>query len=67
MLRSNPTAASATTRLDPPADTNGSGIPVSGARPRTAAMLMIACPQMSVVSATARRLPKGSLHWMAML
>jgi hypothetical protein len=42
MLRSTPTARSDTTRLDPPYDTKGSGIPVSGASPSTAARLIAA-------------------------
>ena len=46
MLRRMPTAASSTTRLDPPYETNGSGIPVSGATPITAAMLIAAWPQI---------------------
>jgi hypothetical protein len=57
-----PTQASATTRLDPPYETNGSGIPVSGASPITAARLIAACPQTSAVSPAASRLPNGSLH-----
>ena len=51
---------------EPPYDTNGSGIPVSGAMPRTAARLIAACPQTSVVIPAARRLPKGSRHCKAM-
>jgi len=50
------------TRLEPPYDTNGSGIPVSGARPSTAARLIAAWPQMSAVMPAASRLPKGSLQ-----
>jgi hypothetical protein len=42
MLRRMPTQASATTRLEPPYETNGSGIPVSGASPITAARLIAA-------------------------
>jgi hypothetical protein len=42
MLRRTPTDARSTTRLDPPYDTNGSGIPVSGATPITAARLITA-------------------------
>jgi hypothetical protein len=40
MLRRMPTAASTTTRLEPPYETNGSVIPVSGAAPITAARLI---------------------------
>ena len=50
------------TRLEPPYETNGSGIPVSGASPSTAAMLTAACPQMSAVTPAARRFPNGSLQ-----
>lgn len=50
------------TRLEPPYETNGSGIPVSGASPRTAARLIAACPQMRAVIPAARRFPNGSLH-----
>ena len=53
-------AASRTTRLDPPYDTNGSGIPVSGATPSTAARFTAACPQTSEVTPAARSFPKGS-------
>jgi len=53
------------TRLEPPYETNGSGIPVSGASPSTAARLIAACPQTSAVIPAARRLPKGSLQEMA--
>ena len=50
------------TRLEPPYETNGSGIPVSGASPSTAARLIAACPAISAVIPAARRLPNGSLH-----
>lgn len=53
------------TRLEPPYETNGSGIPVSGARPITAAMLIAAWPQMSAVMPAASRFPNGSLHAIA--
>lgn len=53
------------TRLDPPYDTNGSGMPVSGASPSTAARLIAACPQTSAVMPAARRFPNGSLQPMA--
>ena len=62
MLRRIPTAASPTTRLDPPYETKGSVIPVSGAAPITAAMLIRAWPQTSVVIPAASRFPKGSLQ-----
>ena len=60
MLRRMPTAASRTTRLDPPYETNGSGIPVSGATPSTAARLMAAWPQTSEVIPAASSFPNGS-------
>ena len=49
-----------TMRLEPPYDTNGSGMPVSGARPITALTLTAACPQISAVMPAARSFPKGS-------
>jgi hypothetical protein len=39
---------------------NGSGIPVSGATPTAAAMLIAACPQTSAVIPAASRFAKGS-------
>jgi hypothetical protein len=57
MLRRMPTETSSTTRLEPPYETNGSGIPVSGAIPRTAARLMQAWQQTSAVRPAASRLP----------
>ena len=60
MLRRIPTEASSTTRLEPPYDTNGSGIPVSGAIPITAPMLTAACPQTSTVRPDASSFPNGS-------
>jgi len=57
---------SATTRLEPPYETNGSGIPVSGASPSTAARLIAAWPQMSAVSPAASSFPKGSRQRSAM-
>ena len=60
MLRRIPTEASWITSAEPPYDTNGSGIPVSGATPSTAARLIAAWPQTSIVSAAARRFPNGS-------
>ena len=65
MLRRTPTPTSITTRLEPPYDTKGSGIPVSGAMPTQAAMLIAACPQTSAVIPAASRLPNGSLHVIA--
>ena len=53
------------TRLEPPYETNGSGIPVSGASPSTAARLIAAWPQMSAVMPAARRFPNGSLQAIA--
>jgi len=47
-------------RLEPPYETNGSGIPVSGARPMTALTLTAAWPQISAVIPAARNFPKGS-------
>ena len=52
-------------RLEPPYERNGSGIPVSGAAPTTAAMLIAACPQTSAVTPAASRLANGSLQAMA--
>jgi hypothetical protein len=60
MLRRMPTDASMTMRLEPPYETNGSGIPVSGARPITALTLTAACPQMRAVIPVARSFPKRS-------
>jgi hypothetical protein len=62
MLRTIPTAASSTTRLEPPYERKGSGIPVSGATPITAAVLITAWPQTSTVMPAARRFPNGSLQ-----
>src|SRR4029450_4766156 len=47
MLRRTPTDASSTTRLEPPYDTNGSGIPVRGAMPITADALTAHLPPPS--------------------
>jgi hypothetical protein len=60
MLRRTPTPTSITTRLEPPYETNGSGIPVSGAIPTQAAMLIAACPQTSAVTPAASRFANGS-------
>ena len=65
MLRRTPTLASITTRLEPPYETNGSGIPVSGATPVVAAMLIAACPQTSAVTPAASRLANGSRETIA--
>ena len=66
MLRRIPTEASSTTRLEPPYERNGSGIPVSGAMPITAQMLTAAWPQTSTVRPAASRLPNGSRQRTAM-
>ena len=55
-----PTDASSTTRLEPPYETNGSGIPVSGATPSTAAKLTAACAQTSDVIPAASSFANGS-------
>ena len=65
MLRRMPTDRSATTRLEPPYETNGSGIPVSGASPRTAARLTAAWPQMSAVMPAASRFRRDPCSAMA--
>ena len=41
---------------------NGSGIPVRGASPSTAARLITACPPTSPTIPAASRLPNGSVH-----
>ena len=61
-----PTAAKLMISDEPPAETNGSGMPVSGAIPSTAARLMVACPQTSAVRPAARSFPKGSRQRIAM-
>ena len=55
------------TRLEPPYETSGSGIPVSGAIPTTAARLSAAWPQTSVVRPAATVFPNGSRHESAIL
>jgi len=65
MLRRTPTPTSITTRLEPPYETNGSGIPVSGATPIAAAMLIAACPHTSAVIPAASRFANGSRHAIA--
>jgi hypothetical protein len=67
MLRRIPTEASTTTTLVPPYDTSGSGIPVSGAIPTTAARFSAAWPQTRTVSPVATYLPNGSRHESAIL
>ena len=62
MLRRTPTPTSITTRLEPPYETNGSGIPVSGAIPSTAARLIAAWQETRAVMPAASRFPKGSTH-----
>jgi len=52
-----PTAASVTTSDDPPKLTSGSGIPVIGSNPVTAAMLMTACDMIIAVSPADSSLP----------
>ena len=49
-------------RDEPPELMNGRVIPVSGAAPITAAMLISAWPQTSVVIPAASRFPNGSLQ-----
>lgn len=55
-----PTAAKLMTRLDPPAETNGSGIPVTGMSPTTTAMLMNAWMQIQEVIPAASSAPNVS-------
>ena len=45
---------------DPPAETNGSGMPVTGIRPTTTPMLMNAWTHNQVVIPAASRAPKVS-------
>jgi len=52
-LSSNPIEASTTSRLEDPDEMNGSGTPVSGARPRTAKTLSSAWLRISDVTPTA--------------
>ena len=58
--------ASATTRLEPPYETNGSVMPVTGATPSTAARLVAAWAPMSTVRPAASSEPKRSGQLMAM-
>ena len=55
-----PTAAKLMTRLEPPALTNGSGMPVTGMRPTTTPMLMNAWMQIQDVIPAASSEPKVS-------
>jgi len=55
-----PTAAKLMTSDDPPAETNGSGIPVTGMRPTTTPMLMNAWMQIHAVIPAASSAPKVS-------
>ena len=49
MFSSRPIEASSTVMLVEPAETNGSGTPVSGASPRTVKVFSSACDRMSDV------------------
>ena len=55
-----PTAAKLMIRLEPPALTNGSGMPVTGMSPTTTPMLMNAWMQIQDVIPAASRAPKVS-------
>ena len=55
-----PTAAKLMTRLEPPADTNGSGMPVTGISPTTTPMLMNAWRQIQAVIPAASSAPNVS-------
>ncbi len=57
MLRRIPTEASKTSRLVPPNETNGSGMPVTGAIPSTAPRFTAAWPHTSEVIPAASSLP----------
>jgi len=46
---------------DPPAETKGSGMPVTGSTPMTVPMLTIACTQIHVVIAIADSRTNGSV------
>ena len=54
--------ASVSVSDEPPALTSGSGMPVIGIRPVTAAMFMIACTTIMAVSPPASMRPNGSLQ-----
>ena len=53
-------AAKLMMRLEPPAETNGSGMPVTGMSPTTTAMLTNACRQIQAVIPAASIAPKVS-------
>ncbi len=60
MLMRIPTAAMVMTREEPPYETNGSGMPVTGSTPTTAPTLITAWLVIQTVIPTASRLPKRS-------
>jgi len=62
-----PTAAKLMTRLEPPALTNGSGMPFVGTSPSTTLMLKSAWTAIIVVSPIARNAPKRSGATVAIL
>ena len=55
-----PTAAKLTINDEPPAETNGSGMPVTGTSPTTTPMLMNAWMQIQPVMPAASKAPKVS-------
>ena len=55
-----PTAAKLMTSDEPPAETNGSGMPVTGTSPTTTAMLMKAWMQIQAVIPAASSAPNVS-------
>ena len=55
-----PTAAKLMISDEPPAETNGSGMPVTGIRPTTTPMLMNAWMQIQAVTPAARSAPNVS-------
>ena len=55
-----PTAAKLMIRIDPPAETNGSGMPVTGMSPTTTPMLMNAWRQIQAVIPAASSAPNVS-------
>jgi hypothetical protein len=61
-----PTAASETTRAEPPNDTNGSGTPVIGRSPVTAPRFTTACTPIHAVIPAAMNRPNVSGARMAM-
>ncbi len=60
-LSSSPSARKFAHRLLPPALTNGSGIPVIGARPIVIVMFSSACMTIIVTTPTTSSRPNGSL------